>query len=72
MARGKDLSDYERGFIVGARMAGGSVTKTAQLARVSIGTVTEVASAFRSAGKDKCREGRKLWSTAHMSVMFMH
>ena len=39
------------GFILGARMAGASVTKTAQLAGVSIGTVTEVTSAFRSLGK---------------------
>ena len=46
MAKGKDLSDSERGFVVGA-----SVTKTAQLACVSIGTVTEVTSAFRSMGK---------------------
>ena len=51
MARGKDLSDFERGFIIGARMAGASVTKTAQLASVSIGTVTKVTSAFRSMGK---------------------
>ncbi len=32
-------------------MAGASVTKTAQLARVSIRTVTKVTSAFRSVGK---------------------
>uniref|UniRef100_A0A3B4XRT0 Transposase Tc1-like domain-containing protein n=1 Tax=Seriola lalandi dorsalis TaxID=1841481 RepID=A0A3B4XRT0_SERLL len=51
MTRGKDLSDFERGFIVGARMAGASVTKTAQLASVSIGTVTKVTSAFSSLGK---------------------
>lgn len=51
MARGKDLSDFERGFIVGARMAGASVTKTAQLASVSKGTVTKVTSAFTSTGK---------------------
>ena len=44
-------SDFQRGFIVGARMAGASVTKTAQLASVSIGTVTKVTSAFRSMGK---------------------
>ncbi len=47
MAREKDLSDFERGFIVGAWMAGTSVTKT-QLACVSIGTVTKMTSAFRS------------------------
>ncbi len=50
MARGKDLSDFERGFIVGARMTGASVTKTAQLVCVSIGTVTEVTSMIY--GKD--------------------
>ena len=38
MARGKDLSDFERGF---------SNETTAQLANVSIGTMTEVISAFR-------------------------
>ena len=51
MARGKDLSDFERRFIVGARMAGASVTKTAQLACVIRGTVTKVTSAFGSMGK---------------------
>uniref|UniRef100_A0A3B4YW54 Transposase Tc1-like domain-containing protein n=1 Tax=Stegastes partitus TaxID=144197 RepID=A0A3B4YW54_9TELE len=51
MVRGKDLSDFERGFIVGARMAGASVTRTAQLASVSIGTVAKVTSAFRATGK---------------------
>ncbi len=44
----KDLSEFEREFIVGARTAGASVTKTAQVARVSIATVTEVTAAFRS------------------------
>ena len=51
MASGKDLSDFERGLIVGAQMAGASVAKTAQLASVSTGTVTKVTSAFRSMGK---------------------
>lgn len=41
----------ERGYIVGARMAGAPVTKTAQLASVSIGTVAKVTSAYRCVGK---------------------
>lgn len=49
MTRGKDLSNLHRGFIVGAQMAGASVTKTAQLA--VLGTVTKVTSAFRSIEK---------------------
>ena len=40
-----------RGVTVGARMAGASVTKTAQLPTVSIGTAAKVTSAFRSMGK---------------------
>lgn len=39
-AKIKRKSDFERGFIVGERMA--SVSKTAQLASVSTGTVTKV------------------------------
>ena len=35
------LSDFERGFAIGARMAA-SVTKTAQLAGVSIGTLKKI------------------------------
>ena len=44
MARGKDQRDFEKGFVVIAH----SVTKTAQLAGVSIGTLTKVTSTFRS------------------------
>ena len=35
MAERGDLSDFERGVIVGARLEGASVTKTAQVADVS-------------------------------------
>lgn len=45
MARQKDLSDFDRGFIIGA---GAPVTETAPLAGVSVGTVTELTSVFRS------------------------
>ena len=41
MARGKDLSDFERVLIVGIQIAGASITNTAQLAGISIGTVTK-------------------------------
>lgn len=51
MVRGRDLSDFERGVIVGARIAGASVTRTAQLTGVSIGTVTKVTAAYKTLGK---------------------
>lgn len=35
-AKGKGLSDFERGFTVTAQMVGASVMKTAQLASVSL------------------------------------
>ncbi|XP_076049271.1 uncharacterized protein LOC143029942 [Oratosquilla oratoria] len=58
-----DLSDFKRGQIVGARMAGTSITKTAELLGVSRGTVSKVMTAFEREGKTssaKHRSGRKL------------
>lgn len=61
MTRGNDLSGFEWGFTVGAQMAGVSVTNIAQLARVSVGTVTQVTSALRSV--------RKTWITGLETVV---
>jgi hypothetical protein len=46
-----DLSDFERGHIVGARLAGAPVTKTATLLGVSRGVVSKVMWAYTNHGK---------------------
>jgi hypothetical protein len=46
-----DFSDFERGQIVGARLAGASVIKTVTLLGVSRATVSEVMLAYTNHGK---------------------
>jgi transposase len=46
-----DLSEFERGQVVGARLAGESVTKIDTLLGVSRATVSEVMSAYTDHGK---------------------
>jgi transposase len=58
-----DLSDFERERIVGVRLAGASVIKTATLLGVSRATVSKVTSAYTNHGKTrlpKKNSGRKL------------
>ena len=57
MAERGDLSNFERGVIVGAHLAGASVTKTAQLADVSRAMVFKVMSAWNSEGKTSSAKG---------------
>jgi hypothetical protein len=57
-----DLSSFERGRIVGACLAGASVTKTATLLGVSRATGSKVMSAYMSHGKTtsvKINSGQK-------------
>jgi transposase len=58
----EDLSDFERQKIVGARLAGASVTKTAALLGVLRATASKVMSAYTNHGKTtsaKRNNGRK-------------
>jgi transposase len=55
-----DLSDFERGRIVGARLAGASVTATAILLRVSRAVISKVLMAYTNHRKAAERNsGRK-------------
>ena len=53
-----DLSDFQRGQIVGARMAATSVTETARMLDVSRGTVSKVMTAFEREGKTSSAKHR--------------
>ena len=58
-----NLTDFQRGQIVGARMAGASVTETARMLSVARGTVSKVMNAFKREGKtssEKHKSGRKM------------
>jgi IS30 family transposase len=46
-----DLSDFERGQIIGVHLAGASVTKTATLLDVLRATVSKAMSAYTNYGK---------------------
>ena len=66
----KDLSEFQRGQIVGARLAGSSVTKTSELLHVSRGTVSKVMSAYQSHGqtsssRSNCGRKRKIRDYDH-------
>jgi IS30 family transposase len=57
-----DLPDFERGQIVGARLAGASVTKTATILGVSRATVSKDMSTYTNYGKatsEKRNSGQK-------------
>jgi predicted transcriptional regulator len=53
----EDLTDFERGQIVGMRLGGTSVIKTATLLGVSRATVSKVMSATRIMGRQHLRRG---------------
>ncbi len=57
-----ELSDVERGMIIGARLAGASVSRTANIVSVSRTTVSRVMTAYTNLGKvssAKHNSGRK-------------
>ncbi len=58
MGKKEDLSDFERGMVVGARRAGLSISKTADLLRFSRTTISRVYGEWSE--KEKISSGRQL------------
>jgi len=54
----RDLTDFEKGQIVGARMAGASITKTAELLGFSRTTMSGTMSEFEKHGKTSNNRSR--------------
>jgi transposase len=52
-----DLSDFQRGRIVGARVVGASVNKTASLLAVSRAVVSKVMTAYTNHGETSSANG---------------
>ena len=59
-----DLSDFKKGQIVGACIAGASVTKTIELFGVAGSTVLKVTTAFEKEDKNNLLTETKLWKKA--------
>jgi transposase-like protein len=59
----EDLSDFKRGEMVGARLAGAAVIKTATLLGVSSATVSKVMSAYTNHGKTATAKRNSGWKS---------
>jgi predicted transcriptional regulator len=66
----EDLSDFERGKIVGARVVGASVTKTATLLGVSRATVSKIMPACTNHGKTSAK--RNSWLKSALTERDRH
>jgi transposase len=62
----RGLSEFERGQIVGARLAGASVTETATLLCVSRATVSKIMLAYTNHGKTASMK-RNSWRKSAMA-----